>query len=341
MPSVAIVFTGGTISMRHDPAAGGNVPLLSGADLLATVPGLDAIATLVPIDHGLTPASHFTFNGLFELWDVIRGALADDEVVGAVVVQGTDTIEETAFFFDLLYDGPKPIVVTGAMRAASDPDYEGPANLRNAVRVAASRELRGAGVVVVLAGSIEPADDVIKTHTSALDTFRSLNGGSLGRVDGDAVWLTRPRGPRRHVAATTAAERVRLVATVAADGIEIDALRAVGADGFVVAATGAGNTSPLLLAAAERAMADGLPVVLTTRSPAGAASAAYAFPGGGATWVRAGAMLSGHLGGPKARVALALGLGAGLDRAGLAMLLADPIDPAGPTGPTDPAHQRS
>jgi L-asparaginase len=329
MPSVAIVFTGGTISMRHDPVAGGNVPVLSGADLLATVPGLDTIATLVPIDHGLTPASHFTFRALLELWEVVRGALADHEVVGAVVVQGTDTIEETAFFFDLLHDGSKPIVVTGAMRAASDPGYEGPANLRDAVRTAASSALLGAGVVVVLAGSIEPADDVIKTHASAVDTFRSLNSGSLGRIEGEKVVLVRSRGPRRHVATTTAAERVRLVvATVAADGMEIEALRAAGADGFVVAATGAGNTSPLLLAAAERAMADGLPVVLTTRSPAGAASAAYAFPGGGATWVRAGAMLSGHLGGPKARVALALGLGAGLDGAGLAALLADPVDPA-------------
>ena len=91
------------------------------------------------------------------------------------------------------------------------------------------------------------------------------------------------------------------------DGTPIDALRAAGADGFVVAATGAGNTAAPLLAAAERAMADGLPVALTTRSPSGAASADYAFPGGGATWVRAGAMLAGHLGGPKARVALALG----------------------------------
>jgi len=79
-----------------------------------------------------------------------------------------------------------------------------------------------------------------------------------------------------------------------------------------------------LLAAAQRAIGDGLPVVLTTRCPAGEATAAYAFPGGGAPWVRAGAMLSDHLGGPKARVALALGLGAGLDRAGLAALLADP-----------------
>ncbi|HLQ49729.1 MAG TPA: asparaginase [Candidatus Dormibacteraeota bacterium] len=345
MPSVAIVFTGGTISMRHDPVAGGNVPVLSGRDLLETVPGLDSIATLVPIDHGLTPASHFTFGGLFELWEVVRGALADDDVVGAVIVQGTDTIEETAFFFDLLHAGPKSVVVTGAMRAASDLDYEGPANLRDAVRVAASPALRGAGVVVVLAGTIEPADDVIKTHTSAFDTFKSLNRGSLGWVEGDEVQLVRPRGPRRHVAATRAAERVRLVvATVAADGMEIEALRAAGADGFVVAATGAGNTSPLLLAAAERAMADGLPVVLTTRSPAGAASAAYAFPGGGATWVRAGAMLSGYLGGPKARVALALGLGAGLDHAGLASLLADPAGPADvtdPGGPADATEPRS
>jgi L-asparaginase len=92
----------------------------------------------------------------------------------------------------------------------------------------------------------------------------------------------------------------------------------------VVEATGAGNTAATLLAAAEGALAAGVPVVLTTRCPAGAATGAYAFPGGGATWLRAGALLAGHLGGPKARVALALGLGAGLDRAGLAELLADP-----------------
>ena len=326
MSSVAVVFTGGTISMRHDPVAGGNVPVLSGADLLATVPGLDEIATIIPIDHGLTPASHFQFPDLFDIWARVTGALATDEVVGAVIVQGTDAIEDTAFFFDLVHTGPKPVVVTGAMRSASAPDYDGPANLRDAVRAAAAPELADAGVVVVLAGSIEPADDVIKTHASSFETFRSLNTGSLGRIEGEGVHLVKARGPRRHIAATKAAERVRLVvATVAADGLEIDALRAVGADGFVVAATGGGNTSPLILAAAERAMADGLPVVLTTRSPAGEATAAYAFPGGGATWVRAGAMLSGHLGGPKARVALALGLGAGLDRAGLAALLADPV----------------
>jgi L-asparaginase len=322
---VAVVFTGGTISMRHDPAAGGNVPALSGAEILAHVPDLGGIADVVPIDRGRTPASHFTFPALFEVWSAIEAALADPSIDGTVVVQGTDTIEETAFFFDLLHAGDAPLVVTGAMRSASSPDYDGPANIRRAVAAAAAPELRGAGAVVVLSGSIEPADDVTKTHTAAFDTFRSLNTGPIGRVDGDRVVIERPRGPRRHVATTRAAERVHLVtATVAMDGTPIDALCAAGADGFVVAATGAGNTSGSLLAAAERAIAAGLPVALTTRSPSGAASADYAFPGGGATWVRAGAMLTGHLGGPKARVALALGIGAGLDGDALAALLADP-----------------
>jgi L-asparaginase len=327
MPRVAIVFTGGTISMRHDPVAGGNVPALGGAALLDTVPGLDAIADLVPIDHGLIPASHFTFADLFAISASVRDALADPAIDGAVVVQGTDTIEETAFFLDLLHRGPKPIVVTGAMRSASASDYDGPANLSAAVRLAASREAAAAdlGVVVALAGSIEAADDVTKTHASAFDTFRGLNRGSLGRIEQDRVVLGAVRGARRQVATDRAAERVFLVTTtVATDGTPIVALHAAGADGFVVAATGAGNTAPALLVAAEAAMADGLPVVVTTRCPIGAASGDYAFPGGGATWRRAGAIPAGHLGGPKARIALALGIGAGLDREALVELLADP-----------------
>src|SRR4029077_6515010 len=114
----------------------------------------------------------------------IEDALARDDVDGAVVVQGTDAIEETSFFFDLLHEGLKPIVVTGAMRSASQPGYEGPRNLADAVRVAASPAAAAAdiGTVVVLDGTIEAADDVTKTHASAFDTFRSLNRGALGRV---------------------------------------------------------------------------------------------------------------------------------------------------------------
>jgi L-asparaginase len=326
MPRVAIVFTGGTISMGYDPAAGGNVPLLDGAALLERTPGLASVADVVAVDRGRTPASHFRFADLLELGGILGEQLADDAIDGLCVVQGTDTIEETSFAWDLLARSSKPVVVTGAMRASHETPYDGPGNLRDAVAVAAAPAARDLGVVVVLAGTIEPADDVTKMHTTALDAFRSPNVGSLGRVvDGD-VRLARARGPRRALATDRAAERVHLVtAGISTDGALLDAALATGADGIVVAATGSGNTHPGLLAAAERAMAEGIPVVLASRCPSGAVGSAYAFPGGSATWTRAGAIPAGTLCAVKARVALALGLGAGLDREGLARLLADPL----------------
>ena len=324
MKQVTVLFTGGTISMRVDPALGGNVPSLDGAAIIARTPGLESIATIRVVDLGRTPASHFTIENLFAIGAEIRRALADRSIKGVVVVQGTDVLEETAFFWDLLLDDERPVIVTGAMRSPSQADDDGPANLRAAVRCAADPLLRGMGVLVCLAGTVHAADDVTKTHASALDTFQSPNAGPVAVVEGDAVRLIRSRGARRHVHADRAAERVRLVtAHVAMDGAIVDALATAGLDGLVVEATGAGNTDARVLVAAERVMARGVPVVLATRCAAGAAGAGYAFPGGGATWIRAGAMLPGHLTGPKARIALALGLGAGLDRGALADLLAD------------------
>jgi L-asparaginase len=323
-----VIFTGGTISMQVDPVAGGNVPTLDGAGILARVPGLESIAEIEVIDLGRTPASHFTFGQLFRIADAVRLAASDPGIDGIVIVQGTDVLEETAFFWDLLLDMEVPVIVTGAMRSPSQADDDGPDNLRASVRCAASDELRGQGVLVCLAGTVHAADDVTKTHASALDSFQSLNDGPVARIEGGRITVLRRRGARRQVEAATAADRVRLVtAHVAMDGAVIDALRAIGIDGLVVEATGAGNTDARLLAAAERVMAEGAPVVLATRCVAGAAGTGYAFPGGGGQWVRAGALLPGHLSGPKARIALALGIGAGLDRAGLAALLADPTEP--------------
>jgi L-asparaginase len=325
MARVAVIFTGGTISMVASAEAGGKVPTLDGAAILARAPGIDRIAELEIVDLGRTPASHLSFEQLLRIAGEIRRCQADPSVDGVVVVQGTDVIEETAFFWDLLLDGEAPVVVTGAMRAASDANDDGPDNLRDAVRCAASPVLRDQGVVVVLDHTINQADDVTKTHASALDTFQCLNVGPLGRVEGERVELFRTRSPRRHVATDRAANGVQIViAHVAMDGAQLDAAAANGAPGIVVEATGAGNTSASLLDAAVRAMERGTAITLVTRAAAGAASIGYAFPGGGATWVRAGAMLAGHLTGPKARIALALGLGAGLDREALAALLADP-----------------
>ncbi len=326
MSRVAVLFTGGTISMQLDPERGGHVPSLDGAAILARTRGLSEIADVVAIDYGLVPASHFRFSQLFDLAGLLRTALGDPAIDGAVVVQGTDTIEETSFFYDLVVGGQKPVVVTGAMRAASDDGYDGPANLRDAVRVAAEPALRGGGCVVVMTGQIHGADDVTKTHATSPTTFDSLNLGPIGEVSGGRVILGRRRSGRRLVAgATEAAEPVPLItAVVSMDASIVDAVVAAGARGIVIEGTGSGNTSAELLAAATRAIAAGIPVVEATRCAAGRAGTAYAFPGGGAQWVRAGAIQAGYLSGPKARVALAVGIGAGLDRAALTALFADP-----------------
>ncbi len=308
MPRVAVVFTGGTIAMRE--GGGGNVPALRGADLLGSVPGLNELADVEPIDWGLVPASHLTFRQVLEIGRVLADALARPEIDGAVVVQGTDVIEETAFAWDLLPLGDKPVVVVGAMRSASQDAYDGPENLRGAVAAAADPRLAGQGVIVAMAGELHAADDVRKTHTHAHATFASPNLGPLGFVADGAVTLRRRREsatlPRIPDEATLPVPLMTVV--LDEPPARIDGPPA----GLVVAAAGGGNTPPAYLDVAKPLIEAGVPVLLTTRCPSGSVRPGYGFPGGSTTWWDAGAVFGGTLDGLKARVLVALGTGAGL-----------------------------
>jgi L-asparaginase len=176
-----------------------------------------------------------------------------------------------------------------------------------------------------MGGAILPAVDAVKTDTDRYDTFQAPNLGPLGDIRGGVVRVSRHR-TRRALLPTIpdhAAEPVYLLtATVAADAGSFRGAMSAGARGIVMAATGSGNTAPALLEAAREAMARGIPVVHATRCLSGRVSPSYGFPGGGAEWQRAGAISAGSLGAPKARVALALGLGADLDDAALRQLFA-------------------
>lgn len=324
-PRVVVVFTGGTISMLADPATGAARPALDGAAILERTPDLDTIADVEPIDWGLVPASHLRFEQILDIARVLRDALARPEVDGAVVVQGTDVMEETAIAWDILVDAAKPVVVVGAMRNAGDPGYEGPANLRDAVRAAASPAVWHQGTTVVMGGRILAAVDVVKSDTDHYDTFQAPDLGPLGDIRGGVVRVRRRR--EAHVTLPEVPEHAAepvdlLIATVAADDRLFRASLASGARGIVMAATGAGNTSPVLLEAAQVAIEAGIPVVLATRVLSGRARGAYGFPGGGAHWLDIGAIPAGTLSGPKARVVLALALGAGFDDTALRRLFA-------------------
>ncbi|MFI5261839.1 MAG: asparaginase [Candidatus Limnocylindrales bacterium] len=323
MARVVALFSGGTISMEYDAAAGGAVPSLDAAAILARTDGLSAIAEVEPIDWGRLPAAHFSFAQLLDQAARLRTALIDPTVVGAVVVQGTDVMEETALAFDLLVPGAWPIIVTGAMRNAGQDGYDGPQNLRDAVRCAADPAARGMGAAVVMGGLVLPADDVVKVDTVAHAAFVCPNDGPLGHVSDGGLRLTRSRlrRPALPRLPTAAAEPIALVAAaMGTDGALLRAALAAGARGIVVIAPGSGNTHPDVLAAAVEAMVAGVPVVLASRVLAGGVRPTYAFPGGGVTWARAGAILAGTMNGPKARIALALALGAGATDAQLRAL---------------------
>jgi L-asparaginase len=324
MARVAMIFTGGTISMRPDPAAGGNVPVLDGAAILALAPEVASIAEVEAIDWGRVPASHLKFGQMCDIARVAAAQLARADIDGVVIVQGTDTIEETAFAFDLLLPGDKPVVVTGSMRDSSQPDYDGPRNLADAVRCAVDPALRGAGVVVVMNGLVIPADDVVKTHTTAVDTFRPRDREALAQVADGAVRVIEERPRRRlltHIPEETVESVYLITAVTGMDGSLVRGLAPINPRGLIIAATGAGNTSQDLLNAVAQLMLKGTIAVLTTRCPSGSVAPTYAFLGGGARWQQLGAILS-RLDGPKARVALALALSAGVSRPEIAELLA-------------------
>jgi L-asparaginase len=309
---VAVVFTGGTISMRQAPDGGGATPTLRGEELLASVPGLDRIAEIEPIDWGLVPASHLTFDQVLEIGRIVDGQLRRPEIDGAVIVQGTDVMEETAFAWDLLPMPPKPVIVVGAMRSASQDGYDGPENLRNAVVAAVDPRLGDQGVIVAMAGELHGADDVRKTHTHAYATFQSPNAGRLGTVSSERVHLARRRTPAQLPRIPDAAALPIPLLTAALDGGVPGRDDVDSAVGAVVAATGGGNTAPALLELARELMGRGVPVAVTTRCRSGRAMPGYGFPGGSDQWWEAGAIFSGTLDGLKARVLLALGIGAGL-----------------------------
>src|SRR2546426_8204766 len=135
-PRLAIFFTGGTISMRVDPLTGGPVPALSGEEIIARVEGLGELADLAVINFALLPGPHMTPSKMLELARSMAEPLADERIAGIVVTHGTDTLEETAYLLDLVLASEKPVIFVGAMRNSSELSWDGPGNLRAAVRVA-------------------------------------------------------------------------------------------------------------------------------------------------------------------------------------------------------------
>ena len=311
---IVLVFTGGTISMRHDPAAGGAVPALAGRDILALVPQLRDIADLEIDEFGAYPGPHMTPELMWSLRNRIVEHVARPDVEGVVVTHGTDSLEESAYLMARSIRSDKPIVFTGAMRTSSDLGWDGPANLGAAVRVAANEDTRGAGVLVVMSDRVFAGLDVTKAHTHMLDAFESPGLGPLAVVDdGRVVFRRAIPDPCEAVDADSLAGPVDIVyAYAGADSRLLDAARPEGV-GVVIAGMGRGNIPPAMVPGLERWIAEGKPVVVTSRSVRGRVGHTYGYFGGGRRLHELGAIFAGSRRPQQARIDLMLALGAGLD----------------------------
>lgn len=318
MRVIALVFTGGTISMRFDAAVGGAVPALAAEEILAAAKGIEDVATIRIEEFGRFPGPHMTVEREWALRNRLVALVADPSVDGVVVTHGTDTIEESAYLATRSIASDKPIVFTGAMRNASELSWDGPANLSDAVRVAASEDARGYGTLVVLNGRIFSALDVTKAHTHMLDAFESPGLGPVGVVDDGDVVFRRLLGPRTNILSPDhLAEPVDIiVAFSGADGRLVDTSRD-SARGVVIAALGRGNVPPLMAAAIGRCVTAGLPVVVASRAPRGRVGQTYGYEGGGRHLANMGAIFTGSRRPQQARIDLMLALGAGLSGAAL------------------------
>jgi len=291
---------------------GGASPALSGEEIVAQVIGLKEIADCEIINFARLPGPHVTPAIMLELAQAVRSVLQRENIDGVVITHGTDTLDETSYFLDLVLHSVKPVVLVGAMRNSSELSWDGPANLIAAVRVATTMEARGLGVLVAMSEEIIAAREVIKTHTESVDTFQSRDYGPIGLIDKDRIIIARRTTDQEYIQTDKiemAVETMKMVS--GGDGKFIDYAIALGVRGLVLEAFGRGNVPPGYMQAIERAAKTGIPIVLTSRCSRGRTLDAYAYEGAGKTLTKLGVILGRVLPSHKARIKLILALGAG------------------------------
>jgi L-asparaginase len=310
LPVCKLIATGGTIAMKIDPVKKAPAPAISGEDLIATVPQIGKVATIEVENLSNVPSDYMDPERWQGLQKAVVEAFARPEVAGVIVSHGTDTLEETAYFLDLTVSSPKPIVLIGAQRNASEPDFDGPRNLLNAARICVAPEARDKGAMVALNNQINAAREVTKSHTSDVETFKSGDFGFLGNVDDDRVIFY--RAPLRRQFIALKEQKVPYVEIVpmygGADGMLVRAAANAGAKGIVIQTLGWGNVNIPMYESIAEVIKKGITVVISTRVPNGRVLPIYGFKGGGKTLKEADAIFADNLSPHKARILLMLAL---------------------------------
>lgn len=309
MKKIAIVFNGGTISMKIDEKIKAAVPSLSAEEIMSMIPGVEEFAKIEAYTFSSMPSPHMTLDIMLKLSNFISELVKRQDIEGVVITHGTDTLEETAYLLDMIVDTEKPIVVTGAMRSGSELGYDGPFNLATSICTAISKEARGRGVLVCFNGELNSASEVTKANSMALNAFKTPNFGPIGIVDNNKVIFYRETKKSEKYIVNEIKKDVALIKCVVdMDSSYIDFVIEKGFGGIVIEALGRGNVPPKMVKGIENALKKQIPIVVVSRCFEGRVHESYGYEGGGKKLKDLGVIFGDTLPGQKARIKLLLAI---------------------------------
>jgi L-asparaginase len=275
-----VLATGGTIAGAQ--ASSSEVGYKAGSfsidDLIKAVPNLDQLADLTGEQVANIGSQTMNHEVWLKLAKRVNEVLKDANTDGVVITHGTDTMEETAYFLSLVVKSDKPVVLVGSMRPATAISADGPANLYNAVALAASPLARGHGPLVIMDDEIHYAREAQKTNTTELETFKSPNRGLAGVMNVGKIHLFSQNDTRHTTKSEFSVDGktpgdlpdVEIVYSYENLGPEmIDFLVQRGVKGIVLGGVGDGNSTDAAIAALAAAAKKGIAVVRSSRVGSG------------------------------------------------------------------------
>ncbi|KUO48771.1 MAG: hypothetical protein APF76_17960 [Desulfitibacter sp. BRH_c19] len=308
---ILLITTGGTIASKKDRQTGQiHSGVISGFSLASLIPSWKDFSCEV---HDLfqLPSGHLTMSNLRKVSQIIDQAFKEEKCTGVVLTHGTDTLEETAYFLDLILQNNGPVVLTGSQLPPEEIASDALRNLQDSLQVAISEESKDKGVVVVFNGKIYAAAEVIKIHTSNLDAFGAPGWGPIGYLDEKEVVYKRVVNNHVKLALGNMDKESKVYIikfALGMDGCLIDMALKSGADGLVLEGFGRGQIPPEAVGQVKEAVNHGIPVVLTSRCYEGTVRGVYDYKGSAAQLERLGVILGNDLPGQKARIKLMLAL---------------------------------
>jgi L-asparaginase len=306
---VAVVFNGGTISMKIDSRIQAAVPTLTGEEIMAMVTGIERYASIESYTFSNLPSPHMTPDMMLELSKYVKKLLERSDIDGVVVTHGTDSLEETAYLLDLTIRTEKPVIFTGSMRSSSELGYDGPSNLAASICTVISDEAKNRGVLVCLNGELHCASEVTKANTMSLNAFKTPIFGPIGIVDNNEVLFYRNSTKKQSIEVEEITAEVDLIKCAAGqDSRLINFCIAQGDKGIVIEAMGRGNIPPAMVDGIESAIERGIAVVVVSRCFEGRVFDSYGYHGGGKELRNLGVIFGDNLPGQKARIKLMLAL---------------------------------